>query len=255
MKPNFKKVSRIIKAISKNSSLILLITGGIGLVTAGAIAVNETPKAMKAIEDKKKELGKEKLTTGETVKAAWKCYIPSLTTLTISAGCLTGSYIITRKKLKSMEGACLASSAALASYKKNIDEILTPEQKEIVEKKVEEDTVKQAVENKKNGLWIPGKNKDLFVDSLTGQVFYANWDDICEAVVKVNNRIFGGAEPYVTVNEILEEYGAPDQNSVLGKTKGFTDKQKPFTVHRYLYKVDGEEFYKILYSEQPVNIM
>ena len=73
---NFFKSTRTF--LGKHSPEILTGIGVTGMITTTVLAVKSTPKALILIEEKKKELGTDKLTTIEVVKAAWKPYIPAL---------------------------------------------------------------------------------------------------------------------------------------------------------------------------------
>ena len=88
-KPNFTEIAENMKtAISKHSPEILIGFGIAGMLSSTVLAVTATPKAMKLIEEKKHEKGVDKLTVKETVKVAWKCYIPAATTAAASTACL-----------------------------------------------------------------------------------------------------------------------------------------------------------------------
>ena len=63
--------------VKRNSSIILTVIGGAGVIATSIIAVRETPKALKLIEDAKEEKG-EDLTVFETIKVAGPVYIPSI---------------------------------------------------------------------------------------------------------------------------------------------------------------------------------
>lgn len=72
----FKNVPKFLK---KHSPEILTGVGIAGMVITTISAVRVTPKALRIIDEREIKDGK-RLTTGEIVKATWKCYLPSAIT-------------------------------------------------------------------------------------------------------------------------------------------------------------------------------
>ena len=90
MKPNLSKMIRSVQmTMAKHSPEILTGIGIAGMVTTTIMAVKATPKAMKLLEEEQQRHD-EPLTKTETVKAAWKPYIPAAVTGAISVACLVG---------------------------------------------------------------------------------------------------------------------------------------------------------------------
>ena len=75
------------KTVQKHSPEILTGIGIAGMIAMAAIAVKATPKALRMIEEKEQEVGKP-LTGPETVKTAWKCYIPAAVSGVCACNCL-----------------------------------------------------------------------------------------------------------------------------------------------------------------------
>ena len=66
---NWKTLTKTAKrTLSRNGSKILLGFGIAGAFTAVGFAISATPKAMILLEEKKQELGVEKLDLGESIK-------------------------------------------------------------------------------------------------------------------------------------------------------------------------------------------
>ena len=89
---NKTKLSQFTKnvrmSMSKHSPEILTGIGIAGMVTTTVLAVRATPKALKIIEEKKREEDVDKLKPVEIVKSTWKCYIPAAITGATSLACL-----------------------------------------------------------------------------------------------------------------------------------------------------------------------
>lgn len=75
---NWKTLTKTAKrTLSRNGSKILLGFGIAGAFTAVGFAITATPKAMILLDEKKKELGVEKLDAKTIVKTAAPVYIPT----------------------------------------------------------------------------------------------------------------------------------------------------------------------------------
>ena len=116
-KPNVADLFKSVKmVVSKHSPEILTGIGIAGMITTTILAVKATPKALTLVEDKKKELElypTDKLTTIETVKATWKCYIPAAVTGITSITCLIGANSVNSRRNATLATACNLSATAL----------------------------------------------------------------------------------------------------------------------------------------------
>ena len=104
---NFIKKTK--RAVSKHSPEILTAIGIAGMASTVVLAVRATPKALKQIDEAKEEKGEE-LTPVETVKVAWKPYIPAITTGVASTICLIGANSVHAKRNAALATACQLSS-------------------------------------------------------------------------------------------------------------------------------------------------
>lgn len=86
---NWKALTKTARrTLSRNSSKILLGLGIAGAFTAVGFAITATPKAMILLDEKKKELGVEKLDAKTIVKTAAPVYIPTAISMAVSTGCM-----------------------------------------------------------------------------------------------------------------------------------------------------------------------
>ena len=81
--------------LKKHSATILSCISIAGVVITTVTAIRATPKALELIHEKEDELGVEKLTAGETIKATWKCYIPTALIGMSTISCIIGANILT----------------------------------------------------------------------------------------------------------------------------------------------------------------
>lgn len=185
--------------------LAAAITGGL---TTTVLAVQATPKALKKIEEKKVEMGKDELTTKEVVQTCWKCYIPAATTGVFSVGCLFGSRSVNSRRTAALATAYKLSETALTEYKDKVIETIGEEkEKEVRKKVVQARADKNPVS--KNEVYVTGRDNELFYDYLSGRYFYSSVTTINDAKNNINDRMLKSFDGYVSLNEFYEEIGLP----------------------------------------------
>ena len=118
---NLPQVTKNVKlTLHRHTPEILVGFGIAGMLTTTVLAVKATPKALRLIEEKKKEEGVDKLTPVETVKVAWKCYIPAAAVATVSTGCLIGASSISGRRNAVLATAYKLAETAHKEYKEKV---------------------------------------------------------------------------------------------------------------------------------------
>ena len=136
-KPNLSKIVRSVQyTLGKYTPQILTGIGVAGMVTTVVLAVKATPKALTLIEDKKEELDTDKLTVVDTVKAAWKPYIPAVATGILSTVCIIGGNAVGTRRTAALAAAYKISETALHEYKDAVVETIGEEKSKEVKEKV-----------------------------------------------------------------------------------------------------------------------
>lgn len=205
-----QNVTKFFKTIQtslvKHSPEILTGLGVAGMVTTTVLAVKATPKAVRLIEEAKRTERKDKLTPVETVKVAWKPYIPAAVTGAISIGCVVGASSVNARRNAALATAYQLSTTALNEYKEATAEIVDKETvKEIKEKVAEKQVERKPVSTStvsEPTTQIP--NVYLCYDAGGNQYFRSNRNKIEEAINSVNWSLSHGA-PYVSLNELYSE--------------------------------------------------
>lgn len=114
---NWKALTKTARrTLSRNSSKILLGLGIAGAFTAVGFAITATPKAMILLDEKKKELGVEKLDAKTIVKTAAPVYIPTAISMAVSTGCIIGASSVNDRRNAALAAAYTMSETALRSY-------------------------------------------------------------------------------------------------------------------------------------------
>ena len=192
--------------VNRHSPEILTGLGVAGFVTAMVLAVKATPKDRELIihaEDEKEDT----LTLKETVKAAWKPYIPAVVTAVASAGCVIGAAKINNKRNAELATAYAISQAMVKRYQEKTAEIAGEEKAKEIDTAVREETAKSpAVQASVNSL--PSINKAgllPFYDPFSNTPFYASPNMLKNAEVEINRRLYTGGEPYATYDDMYDE--------------------------------------------------
>ena len=202
-----EKLTKFIKStkgfISKHSPEILTGIGVTGMITSTVLAVKATPKALILLEDAK-DRKKGDLTAIETVKAAWKPYIPAVVTGVASVTCIIGASTVSTKRNAALAAAYTLSEKTLLTYRdKVIESIGDKKEKEIREKISQDEIDKHPISSSQ--VIITSKGSTLCKDSLSKRYFESDIDTIRRIVNNLNRNI--NNRDYVSLNEFYYELG------------------------------------------------
>lgn len=199
-------IASVKNALSDHSPEILTGIGIAGMVTTTVLAVKSTPKALRLIEAKKEALEVEKLTPVETVKTAWKPYIPAAVTGVISVACLVGASSVNASRNAALAAAYNISATALADYKEKVIETIGEKKEKVVRDKVAEEQLKKAPADANTTIFVTGSGKTRCFDTITKQRFTSDIESIKKSVNELNRRMING-EDYISLNEFYYEIG------------------------------------------------
>ena len=207
-KINFTKIAHNIRlSISKHSPEILTGIGIAGMITTTVLAVKATPKAIKIIDELKRERleeGLEEPTKVDYVKSTWQCYIPSAVTGVASIACLIGASSVSARRNAALMTAYKLSETAISEYKSKVVETIGEKKEKAIRDKVAEDRVKSDPVTKKE-VFITNKGKTLCYDYQSGRYFESDIDEVKKVENKLNKRMLN--EMYVSLNDFYEELG------------------------------------------------
>lgn len=190
--------------LSKHSPEILVGIGITGMVTSTVLAVKATPKALGLLEKAKEEKYGEDLTAIETIKTAWKPYIPSMIIGVASISCIIGASAVNTKRNAALATAYAISERSLLTYRdKVIETIGEKKDKEIREKIAQDEVDKKPVSNSQ--VIITSKGNTLCMDALSGRYFRSDLDKIKKIINELNRDIV--TQNYVSLNELYYALG------------------------------------------------
>lgn len=191
-------------AIKKHSPEILTGIGIAGMITTTVMAVRATPKALILIEERKEEIGAEKLEAMDMVKTTWACYIPAAITGTLSVACLIGASSVNARRNAALATAYTLSESALKDYQGKVIEMFGEKKNEAVKDAVAKDKVeKNPVVTRE--VIITEKGNTLCYDAISGRYFKSDVEKIKKAECELNRQMLD--DMYVSLNEFYYEIG------------------------------------------------
>ncbi len=183
----------------KNSSTILTVLGSAGVVATTVLAVKATPKALLLLEDAKEEKGDD-LTPVETVKVAWKPYIPAAITGVSTIACIFGINYLSAKNQASLMSAYALLDNSYKEYRKKVDELYG----ENADINVKKEIVKTKYHNLKDE-FDDEEGKELFFDYEGVRYFWSTVDEVKAAEYKFNQNLTMSG--FACVNEFYDILG------------------------------------------------
>lgn len=215
-KQNVAKLFNAIKTgVNRKSPEILIGLGIAGMITTTVLAVKATPKAMRLLDDVKKETWNEdpvnpmahrELKPLEVIKITWKCYIPAVVTGTVSIACLIGSNSVNARRNAALATAYKLSETALTEYKDKVVEEIGEQKEKVIREKIAQDKVDKMQENKTEVV-VVGSGDVLFLEPVCGKPFKSDIETVRKVINDFNYRMTTGQEEYISLSEFYDEFG------------------------------------------------
>ena len=205
------KITNFIKTTKgfmiKHSPEILTGIGVTGMITTTVLAVKATPKALILIEEKRDKLGlayDEKLPIIETVKVAWKPYIPAVSLGVASITCIIGASAVNYKRNAALATAYAISERTLLRYRDKVIETIGEKKEKDIREKIAQDSVnEQPVASSQ--VFITSAGDTLFKDSISERYFKSDAETIRKIVNKLNRDM--NYQNYVSLDDLYSEIG------------------------------------------------
>lgn len=210
---SFAKVGR--QMLNRNASKLLAgFAIGAGVMAVG-FAIEATPKAMILLEEKKAELGVEKLDAKTIVKTAGPVYIPTVVSMGLSTACTIGALKVKSQQNAALAAACTLSETALRTYQNKVVETIGAEKEQEIREAVALDKMAKSPEPEKIRMATPkcgsepddaGYNKLVKCwESLSAQYFYTTQAQLERAVNGVNKQLLSDFR--VTESDLFDYLG------------------------------------------------
>lgn len=214
-------IKKIQKVLTRKSPEILTGIGIAGVITTTVLAVKVTPKALQLIDEaeRKKAVAwnnenpdydngadRIKLTKTETVRAAWKPYIPVVVTGVCSVACIIGANSVHLKRNAALATAYQLSTTAFNEYKEKVVETIGEKKEKVVRQNIAKDKVEKNPVSKTE-VFVTGNGTSLFYDPLSGRYFESDMNKVEKAVNNLNWSMNNGNEPYISLTQLYDELG------------------------------------------------
>lgn len=190
--------------LNAHSPEILTGLGISGMITTTVLAVMATPKALKKLDDKKKELDVEKLSAKETIKTAGPCYIPSVAVGAVSVACLIGATSVNCRRNAALAAAYTLSVDKLSTYQDKVTGIIGEKKEESIRNEIAKDEVNRNPP-KNCEIIVTKKGDTICYDVLSGRYFKSSIDKIKDAVAELNRQMRD--ERYISLNDYYYAIG------------------------------------------------
>lgn len=181
---------------------ILTAVGVTGMVTSIIFAVRATPKAMICIEEEKEKKQVETLDPISTVKATWKCYIPTVATAALSTVCIIEGCHVNARRNAALAAAYTLSDQAFREYQQKVVETVGNKKEDEIRAEVAKDKVTSSC-SKSSEVILTGKGQTLCYDSISGRKFRSDIERLKQAANELNRRM--RYENYISLNEWYDE--------------------------------------------------
>lgn len=214
------------KVVQKKRPEILTGLGIAGMITTVVLAVKATPKALdlidEEVEKQNSKLSQEAYDSGqstanqinklkpvETVKVAWKPYIPALLLGSASVGCLIGANTVSARRHAALYSAYELSKTAYNELNEKVTEVVGEKKVTEIKQKLAEDKVNKvspegAIEKKSNVV-IAGDGDTWFIDAMSNQSFLSSKNKLDAAANELNRKM--RSDMYVSLSQFYDEIG------------------------------------------------
>lgn len=203
---NFKScIGHCKNSMEKHLPELLAGTGVTLLIASGINAVLVTPKASKALEEKKDICHKDKLTIKEVATTAGKYYVMPITGALLGASCIFASVTTSNKRYLAMSSAYSFVADSFATYKDKVIETVDENTRKVIDDKYLEAKVDKNEANKESKTSQIITIGDGEVDAIlgyNGQKFRINPNNIQKVINQIDYRLihYDG----VSVNEVID---------------------------------------------------
>lgn len=247
--------NNVIDIVTKDAPKLMVGSGVVAGVGATVLCGVNTVKAVREVDDIKRNPQFDNCTEKELAKVYFKRLAPLYAPVVILSGASialnVGGFSVQTKRLT---GALVAATEAaeisrecLMSYKKHAKDILNEEQQEELKRRVHEEASGTA--SNPDDIIIAKGGNQLFRDSITGQYFWSTREKIADALIEFNLRMT--SEFFISVDEWCDLLDI--EHTLTGDQIGWDDRYMPMRIdYSAMIAPNGAAAVQLNYSVPPV---
>lgn len=201
----------LVRTVSDKSPEILTGLSIGGFLTAGVLAIRNTPKAQKALIEAKREKQCTKLTVWETVQATIRYYAVPGTLFLASAACEIGAVGILKNRNTTLAAIASAAETTVSLYKDAAKEVVGEEKEKDIQQKADEKLIEKTqptIEPSAVDQIRPGQAY-IFFPVRPWRKFVSSVDKLQDAKNRINSRIAQEIDPWESLNDFFAEADLP----------------------------------------------
>lgn len=243
--------SHIIREVKRNSSTILSVVAGIGVISTAVLAAKATPKALDIIDQAEYEKG-SKLTTLEKINVTGLCYTPAILSGLATISCIFGANYLDRKQQATLLSAYALLDRKFKDYRHGV-QMEFGSYYDDNGKDINAEVYKHTMN--KDDIQKPNDDEILVYDIFNRRYFNTTLQKLRDTELAINKQLH--TEDYVCVNDIYKMLGeeALDTGTAFGwSTQANFEINWETWVTFELEKTvldDGLEVYMLTYSAEP----
>ena len=200
-----KNAHKMERLITNNSPIVLTAVGVVGIFGTAYTMHKATTKANLKIDDfiyttnvnrpaHENELKREELTKVNLFRLTWREYAPVVVVTSISVAAVIGAQYINTKRAAALAAGYMVLESKHEEYKEKVEELFGVKKAQDVDSAVNKGLIQRAGDKQ-----VTVHTGDvLCIDTITGQPFSSNVEELRRAENSINSKILHGETPSVT---------------------------------------------------------
>lgn len=243
--------SHIMREVKRNSSTILSVVAGVGVISTAVLSAKATPKALDLIDQAEYEKG-EKLTILEKINVTGLCYTPAILSGLATITCIFGANYLNKKQQATLLSAYALLDRKFKYYRHGV-QMEFGSHYDDNGKDFDAEVYKYTMNT--DDIQKPNDDEILVYDMFSRRYFNTTKDKLKEVEYNINKKLH--TEDYVCLNDVYKLLG--EEPLDIGDAFGWST-QANFEISwetwiefmlQFVELDDGLEVHMMTYSTEP----